>query len=223
MQQASSPPYDPSFFATILSPAGPPAGFEMPAIPQDLLSSAKLSPPPQSVLQEVPDLLHWLEEVHDCQDPQRLEFMDAFLRSAQIGALELPLLINIQSRRCQLELDASTFTPHSPSLRKLVDLLQQIPTSDLATGLLLNNLAVCCYQYAFQQHFMPPWEEILGVEPLIALKHWLNHTEPAPSKRTSARLWEIRERSRETIEYCHKIKMLFSPASQASFSRRPLL
>lgn len=178
------------------------------AVPDDLPEN-QLPPPTPSQLGSRPDLTQWLVEIERCDDQQRLSFMEAFLRNEEREGLVLTVLVNICTRRCQLQLEQGSLQPGSPSLQHLSELLVHVPRGDVRGGVLLNNLAICCYQSAWERspkHRWPDWEELLGWDPVQRLRQWLNQTDPATQSPTSTRIWEIRERSRETIEYCRKMR-----------------
>lgn len=170
------------------------------------------STPPSSDAEQDADehLQHWIQIIPECEDHQHLEFMETYVQNLPCEGLALYTLIHIRSRRCALALQHKELRPESTALQHLALLVQSIAPNDLYMGFLLNNIAVCAYESAYQTRQLVEWEECLGFDPSRRLRAWLNRTDPAPSEQNSAQLWRLRERSRETLDYCHKIRWSLS-------------
>lgn len=211
---------------TIVTPPPASQAFEIPAISVDeaLSVSPRRTTPRESVpphattdikpatpSDEETRLIEWLDELQTCDSLQRLNFMEAYLQNAPREGLPFQVLINLRTRRCQLALDRRALLPASTPIKQLAQLVAECSPHDLHKGLVLNNLAVCCYQSAYANQTMPRWEDELGFDPLSEIQRWLHQTDPNPSREPSPRMWEIRERSRETLDYCRKIKRSLVP------------
>lgn len=156
----------------------------------------------------------WLSAISQCQDIARLNDIEESMTSSFAQNIPLDHQVQLYARYCELLLQYRLATLDTPILQHMMQLLQRSDISKLHQGILINNLAVYCYQIAWQQRQLPDWEPLLGKDPLSLLKHWLQLSEPPLPMTPNHPIKHLRDRCRETLKCAIFIQQAVSRKSQ---------
>ncbi len=140
----------------------------------------------------------WLTYLAECRQHDELNRCEDELMMQFESQPPIELIVQLHTRRCELAMTHGDLSIGWPSLNMMVHLLRRENISKLHTGILLNNLTVYCYMWAWKEKRLPLWDTQVGLDPLSHLRHWLQLSEP-PGQIAPPQMRKLRKRSRETI------------------------
>ena len=153
-------------------------------------------------------LARWLLALQECDDPKQLQRDEKKIRSLRDPQNRALLMLNLQTRRCQIAWSQKKLPSKSPILHDLARLGEQLPPSSTLKGLWLLNLLSLCSLAALHEQRWPFWKGLFGFDPLERLIRW---REEEASPHASPRYQEMMNAANERIDFATRTAACFAP------------
>jgi hypothetical protein len=150
----------------------------------------------------------WLLALQQCDDPKQLQRDEKKIRSLRDPQNRALLMLNLQTRRCQIAWSQKKLPSKSPLLHELARLGEQLLPSSALKGLWLLNLVSLCTLSALHEKRWPFWKGLFGFDPLERLIRW---REEEASPHASPRYQEMMNAANERIDFATRTAACFAP------------